>query len=139
MSYNYGECLTNQTGLSEFEGRDSVDLLARMIYSEASIESNECRRGVAFVASNRKNDGTWGSTYESVLLWPNQFYRMYSSNARCPETSSSAWLDSLNIAASMTSQTNPIGGRLYFCSEPNTPESDARDILKIDHTYFYNR
>jgi hypothetical protein len=139
MSYNYGECLADQSGLNEFQGRDSVDLLARMIYSEASIESNKCRRGVAFVALNRRNAGNpkWGNTFESVLLC-GEFDGMYTNNARCPVTSSEAWLDSLNIAANLSSQTNPIGNRLYFCAEPSTPPSGAKDVLKIDHTSFYN-
>ena len=51
MAYFYGEPLENKGSstwdLSEFEGRDSVDLLARLIYSEAEGESNEGKRGVA--------------------------------------------------------------------------------------------
>lgn len=133
---SYGDCLTNQTGLTEFQGRDSVDLLARMIYSEARGESNEGQRGVAFVAQNRWYDGSWGNTYESVLLWPNQFAGMNTYAARCPDLNSPEWAACLSIAGNMGSQTNPIGNRLYFL--PYTPPSNAKNVLQIGNHYFFN-
>jgi spore germination cell wall hydrolase CwlJ-like protein len=54
LNYQYGEPLENKSGLSEFEGRGSVDLLARMIYSEARGESWAGKQGVAHVTKNRK-------------------------------------------------------------------------------------
>lgn len=44
-----GACLSDKTGLSEFDGLTSTDLLARLIYAEASGESLEGKRGVAHV------------------------------------------------------------------------------------------
>ncbi len=41
MGYNYGEPLTNKSGLKEFKGRNSVDLLARVIYGEARNQTWE--------------------------------------------------------------------------------------------------
>lgn len=136
MSYPYGEPLENLSGLSEFEGRDSVDLLARMIYSEARGESWAGKQGVAHVAKNRKATGTWGNTYEDVLLSPSQFSGMATLSARQPDLTSQAWSDSLYIAMNMDTQYNPIGNRLYFRS--TTPPSNAKDILQIGNHYFFN-
>ncbi|MBJ9993248.1 MULTISPECIES: hypothetical protein [Paenibacillus] len=38
MAYDYGACLSDGSGLSEFAGRDSADLLARIIFAEAQGE-----------------------------------------------------------------------------------------------------
>lgn len=116
MSY-YGEPLQDLPGLTEFSGRDSVDLLARMIYSEARGESWAGKQGVAFVASNRKarNSSEFGGgTYEGVILCPGQFEGMTTLSAREPDTASVAWSDSLYIASNMSTQNNPIGTCLWF-------------------------
>lgn len=122
MAYDYGACLTDQSGLSEFVGRDSVDLLARLIFSEAQGESWAGKQGVAFVAQNRKlknipEFGT-GGTFESVILHTTQgqadFVGMTTSYARCPDRSLQAWSDSLYIAENMATQYNPIGQCLWF-------------------------
>ena len=110
-----GECLTDQSGLSEFDGLDSVDLLARMIYSEASTESSTGKKGVYWVVVNRKAKNSsefGGNTVAGVVLHPDAFAGMLTINARCPDTSSSAWSDSLSIA--QNGGTNPIGNCLWF-------------------------
>lgn len=121
MAYFYGEPLENKGSstwdLSEFEGRDSVDLLARLIYSEAEGESNEGKRGVAYVALNRRDSGKsefGGSTFESVILKKYQFEGMTTSRARKPDLESDAWADSLDIASNMSTTKNPIGDCLWF-------------------------
>lgn len=48
----YGEPL-NST--SDYKGRDGIDLLARMIFSEAGDQSEEGKRGCAYVSKNRKD------------------------------------------------------------------------------------
>ena len=136
MSYPYGELLANLSGLSEFEGRDSVDLLARTVYSEARGESWAGKQGVAHVAKNRKANGSRGNTYEDVLSSPNQFDGMTTLSARQPNLTSQAWSDSLYIAMNMDTQYNPIVNRLYFRS--TTPPSNAKDILQIGNHYFFN-
>lgn len=125
---------------TEFKGRDSVDLLARMIYSEAEGEEYEGKLGVAHVAKNRKaynNGKTYGKTYEEVLLKRGQFEGMTTSRARKPKLDSQAWKDSLHIASNMGTVANPIGNRRYFL--PNKPKSpDAIDILKLGNHWFFN-
>lgn len=105
------------SSFSDFYGRDSVDLLAQMIYSEASIESWTGKQGVAHVAKNRKarNSSEFGGgTYEGVLLLGNAFDGMQTTNALRPELNLSAWSDSLYIASNMNTQNNPIGTCLWF-------------------------
>lgn len=115
--YPYGEPLADQSGLNEFRGRDSVDLLARMIYSEARGESWAGKQGVAHVARLRKARNTsefGGGTYEGVILKSGQFVGMTTQAAREPDTSSQAWQDCLYIASNMATQNNPIGTCLWF-------------------------
>lgn len=140
---SYGEPLEDKGkgkwDFTEFKGRGSVDLLARMIYSEARGESKTGKRACAFVAKNRKaNGGFGGKTYESVLLASGQFEGMTTESARKPKISSQAWKDGLAIASDLASQTNPIGNRLYFLAYKPT-SSKAKDILQIGNQYFFNR
>mgnify|MGYP003090206854 CR=1 FL=1 len=117
MAYAYGEPLTDKSGLKEFAGRDSVDLLARVIYAEARGESWAGKQGVAYVVANRKKKNKTefgGNTIEGVVLKPNQFVGMTTSDARQPDLTSQAWNDSLYIALNISSQDNPIGTCLWF-------------------------
>lgn len=110
-----GACLTDKTGLSEFNGLATNDLLARVIYSEAAGEPLVGKRGVAHVVKNRvsKNSSVFGGgTYAGVILKPGEFQGMTTSLARCPSTSSIAWTDSLSIANSIGN--SPVGKTLWF-------------------------
>ncbi|MNJ51819.1 Cell Wall Hydrolase [compost metagenome] len=114
-----GDCLTNKGSdewdFSEFDGLDSVDLLARLIYSEASVESLTGKRGVYYVVSNRKAKNSsefGGNTVAGVVLKKSQFSGMTTNNARCPDKDSTAWKDSLSVASN--GGTNPIGKCLWF-------------------------
>lgn len=49
------------------------EMLARLIYREANIESLECQMAVASVVINRWKDGRWGDTLEEVIYSPYQF------------------------------------------------------------------
>lgn len=110
----YGEALNSTDDL---KGRDGIDLLARMIYSEAGNQTEKGKRGCAFVAKNRKDRNEkqfGGDTWEGVILKANQFAGMTTSHALKPDTTSDAWKDSLDIAKNLSSKTNPIGGCLWF-------------------------
>lgn len=114
---NYGQPLPNESGLTEFEGLSSYDLLARMIYAEARGESWAGKQGVAHVAKNRKAKNSTefgGGTYEGVILKDYAFEGMTTSSAREPDLDSSAWDDCLYIAMNMNTQANPIGTCLWF-------------------------
>ncbi|MFM9279262.1 cell wall hydrolase [Paenibacillus jiagnxiensis] len=110
-----GACLTDRSGLSEFNGLDSVDVLARLIYSEAQGETLEGKRGVYHVVVNRKAKNLsefGGNTTLGIATASGQFAGMNTSNARCPDTSSSAWRDSLSVA--QNGGANRIGKCLWF-------------------------
>lgn len=49
------------------------EMLARLVYREANIESLECQMGVVSVVINRWQDGRWGDTLEDVVYYPYQF------------------------------------------------------------------
>lgn len=114
---------------------DSVDLLARLIYSEAEDQAWVGKQGVAHIARNRKADGYWGSTYKQVLLYPYQFEGMTTNRAKAPTTSSQAWKDSLFIAQNVDNQVNPIGTRMYFL--PVYP-TGHKNILQIGGHWFFD-
>ncbi|WP_339157817.1 cell wall hydrolase [Paenibacillus sp. FSL W8-0186] len=110
-----GACLTNKTGLTEFDGLDSVDILARLIFSEAEGESLTGKRGVYHVVVNRKAKNSTefgGNTISGIALKSGAFDGMTTNRARCPDTDSTAWKDSLSIATN--GGTNPIGKCLWF-------------------------
>ena len=49
------------------------EMLARLVYREANIESLECQMAVVSVVINRWQDGRWGDTLEKVIYSPYQF------------------------------------------------------------------
>ena len=49
------------------------EMLARLIYREANIESLECQMAVASVVINRWQDGRWGSSLDEVIYSQYQF------------------------------------------------------------------
>ena len=49
------------------------EMLARLVYREANIESLECQMAVISVVMNRWEDGRWGNSLEEVIYSPYQF------------------------------------------------------------------
>ena len=49
------------------------EMLARLVYREANIESLECQMSVVSVVINRWQDGRWGNTLKDVIYSPHQF------------------------------------------------------------------
>ena len=49
------------------------EMLARLVYREANIESLECQMAIVSVIINRWQDGRWGDTLEDVIYSPHQF------------------------------------------------------------------
>ena len=49
------------------------EMLARLVYREANIESLECQMAVVSVVINRWQDGRWGDTLSDVVYSPYQF------------------------------------------------------------------
>lgn len=132
-----GDPVSNLPGLTEFENLDTTDLLARLIYSEASTQTKTGKAGVAWVVSNRvdKNLGEFGgNTYKGVILRQNAFDGMTSINARQPDTSSTAWADSVEQALASSRLGNPIGTCLWFV----TNTYYASNVIKSGSTEYWN-
>lgn len=113
----YGEPLADLPGLTEFNGRSSIDLIARLMYSEARGETQAGRAGVYYIVLNRmsKNLSEFGgNTYEGIILKQNQFAGMTSIHAREPDLTSSAWNNCLYLAHHFATEPNPIGSCLWF-------------------------
>lgn len=53
------------------------EMLARIVYREANVESMECQKAVASVVINRWKNGRWGDTLEDVIYAENQFSPAY--------------------------------------------------------------
>ena len=49
------------------------EMLARLVYREANVESIECQKAVVSVVINRLHSGDWGNTLKHVIDAPNQF------------------------------------------------------------------
>ncbi len=116
LKIDYGDCLSNQPRLSEFYGRDGIDLLARLIYSEARGEGYIGKQGVCWVVKNRMAANIpefGGDTFSGVIL-SGAFEGMYEYAARCPNTNEHGWTSSLYIAQNHATQPNPIGTCLWF-------------------------
>ena len=110
MDLPYGKALSSS---DELKNLSNIDLLARMIYGEARGESLEGMRGVAHVAYNRKDHSRFPSSLSSVLL-NGGFDGLYSAEGLAPDTNSSSWKNSLDIAMKMQNLENPIGNLLWF-------------------------
>ncbi|MEK4277679.1 cell wall hydrolase [Paenibacillus sp. FSL R7-0026] len=132
-----GDPLPNLPGLTEFDNIDTTDLLARLIYAESSTQSKTGKAGVAWVVSNRvdKNLSEFGgNTYKGVILKTNAFEGMTSINARQPNTSSTAWTDSVEQALASSRLSNPIGKCLWFV----TNTYFASKVIKSGATEYWN-
>ena len=49
------------------------EMLARLVFLEANVESLECQKGIVSVVINRWKNGYWGDTLEDVVYAANQF------------------------------------------------------------------
>ncbi|MFE6074703.1 cell wall hydrolase [Paenibacillus sp. NPDC057886] len=98
--------------------------------------------GVAWVMSNRvdKNLSEFGgNTYKGVILKTNAFEGMTSSNARQPNTSSTAWSDSIEQALASSRLSNPIGTCLWFVTNTYFGAGNKKIVEKKvlgDHTFY---
>lgn len=52
---------------------DDINLIARIVMNEASIESFECKEAIAVVILNRVESDKYPDTIEEVIFEPNQF------------------------------------------------------------------
>ena len=57
----------------ELYSPEDIDLLARVVMSEASTQSNDCKQAVAAVVLNRVNSDKYPDTVSEAVYAPNQF------------------------------------------------------------------
>lgn len=72
MEYVYIEVPVEKKSVYSFTSEER-EMLARLVYLEAGIESKECQMAVCSVVINRLNNGYWGDTLEEVVYAKNQF------------------------------------------------------------------
>jgi len=112
-------CLSDQSGFTEFDSVISnVELVARLVYSEALSESMDGKKGVAQVVLNRqlKNLSEFGGTGTSSVVLkrlPISFDGMTQVTARCPQDLTQ-WNNSYNAASDPGSATVKVGTTLWF-------------------------
>jgi len=140
-TYTLGESVLNPDG---FIHRDDIDLLARLIYGEASKPPSATptteQIGVAYAAHNRKAYGFWGSTFKAVILADGQFKSMENKTGQTlnPDLTSPKWKSSLSAAQTYTTKANPIGTRLNFRSINTVVGDGYTNKLTIGGTDFYD-
>lgn len=69
----FGHCSIPETEPENTFSQDEIDLMARVVMSEASIEPFDCKQAIAAVILNRYRAGNYGSTIYDVVYSPNQF------------------------------------------------------------------
>lgn len=53
--------------------KEEIDLMARVVMSEASVLSIDAKQAVAQTILNRLQDGRWGNTISEVVYYPNAY------------------------------------------------------------------
>ncbi|OME86436.1 MULTISPECIES: cell wall hydrolase [Paenibacillus] len=131
------------TSKSQLYGRDSVDLLARTLYGETRGDSTS-RVAVAYVIMNRKNNSTYyefknTNTVEAVVLDPGKFSCFNDGDPNLddvlrPDTSGPQWKNCVNVAANLSSFSNPIADKCFY----NTNTRFAQRSYTQNGKLYYN-
>ena len=107
------------------------EMLARLVYREANIESYECQKAVASVVINRWLSGKWGQTLKEVVYAPYQFEPAKLLSYTTPNEANYMAVD----AVLMYGSTIP-SYVLYFRSDYHFSWSGYIPYSYIDNTYF---
>ncbi len=127
-NYTFGVPVDDNYDLSLL---DNVDLLARLIYAEASVEKPIGQIAVGMVVRNRRFSDGFPDTVTDVILQANQFESVGNTNFRRPDTNSSAWNDCLYIAQHLDNYENPIAGRTFFMAEGGGRFKELQQINEL--------
>ncbi len=109
--------------------------MARLTYSEAGIESDECKRLVIDTVLNRVDSEHFPDTIEDVIYQPKHFTPMWNGwFEECSEELSPDELDSLceMVREELEERTN--SGVLFFTAGEYSAYGEPMFI--VDHTYF---
>lgn len=75
--------------------------------------------------------------YSGVILKSGEFAGMTTQLARCLDTNSQAWKNSLNVAGNPGSSSNPIGNTLWFNTN-NLYQLRTKEILFTKEGYTFD-
>ena len=109
------------------------EMLARIVYLEANIESIECQMAVASVVFNRLNNGYWGDTLKDVIYSPYQFS---PSNLIWKTTPTETNYEAVDYV--LKNGTTLPEYVLYFRANYGFSETvnGYCEYIQIDHTFF---
>lgn len=107
------------------------EMLARLVYCEANIESAECQRAVVSVVINRWYSGKWGHTLGEVVYSPYQFTPANLLYKTTPTEQNYAAVDFvLKNGCTLPSYV------LYFRADYDFGWEGYKPYVKIDSTCF---
>ena len=107
------------------------ELLARLIYREANIESIECQMAVVSVVINRWQDGRWGDTLKDVIYSPTQFSPADLLYKTTPTETNYIAVDRV-----LKNGCTVPEYCMYFRSQYHFDWVGYEPYIQIDHTYF---
>lgn len=107
------------------------EMLARLVYREANIESLECQKAVVSVVINRWQNGYWGNTLEDVVYAQNQFTPANLIWKTTPNEKNYQAVDEvLKNGVTLPAYV------LYFRADYHFDWSGYKPYTQIDQTYF---
>lgn len=107
------------------------EMLARLVYREANVESIDCQRAVVSVVLNRLENGRWGDSVESVIYAPGQFSPAYLLRNTTPNNTNYDAVDYvLRNGSTLPSYV------LYFRADYHFNWQGYQPYTSIDKTYF---
>lgn len=108
------------------------EMLARLVFLESSVCSDECQRAVASVVFNRLESGKWGDTLEEVIYYPNAFTPADKiSTTTYPNKSAYDAVDYvINNGPTVPTQVR------YFRADHDFTWNGYVNYIEIDNVYF---
>lgn len=107
------------------------EMLARIVYLEANVESMECQKAVASVAINRWQNGRWGDTLEDVIYAESQFSPAYLIPETTPTNENYEAVDYV-----LKNGCTVPYYVLFFRAEYHFDWDEYVPYVNIDQTYF---
>ena len=107
------------------------EMLARLVYQGANIESLACQKAIASVVINRWKSGYWGDSLTDVVYAKGQFTPAYLLPETTPtETNYQAVDEVLKNGVTLPSYV------MYFRANYHFNWNGYKPYTSIDHTYF---
>lgn len=107
------------------------EMLARLVYREANMESLECQMAVVSVVINRWQDGRWGHSLEEVIYSPYQFT---PANLLYQTTPTELNYTAVDLVLQRGCTLPPYC--MYFRADHHFDWDEYRPYTQIDYTCF---